>query len=158
MVITGPLNVANTRITGFNLLSKMSAIAALAGVHGGNETDIQTLASGLRVAPEGITANNLNLIVPALGTLTGAGTIGANNALDFKMVAKLVHGGGLLGGISSLSTLGRSQGELPFMIKGTTSNPIFVPDVGKAIGNSVTAPAQGVGGLLNGLFGKKKNQ
>ena len=65
---------------------------------------------------------------------------------------------GLGGGISSLSTLGRSQGELPFMIKGTTSNPIFVPDVGKAIGNSVTAPAQGVGGLLNGLFGKKKNQ
>lgn len=158
LVITGPLNVANTRITGFNLLSKMSAIAALAGVHGGNETDIQTLASGLRVAPEGIRADNLNLIVPALGTLTGTGTIGANNALDFKMVAKLVHGGGLLGGISALSTLGRSQGELPFMIKGTTSNPIFVPDVGKAIGNSVTAPAQGVGGLLNGLFGKKNKQ
>ena len=158
LVITGPLNVANTRLTGFNLLSKMSAIAALAGVHGGNETDIQTLASGLRVAPEGIRADNLNLIVPALGTLTGAGTIGANNALDFKMVAKLVHGGGLLGGISALSTLGRSQGELPFMIKGTTSNPIFVPDVGKAIGNSVTAPAQGVGGLLNGLFGKKNKQ
>jgi len=156
MIITGPLNVANTRLAGFNLLSKMSAIAALAGVHGGNETDIQTLASGLRVAPEGIQASNLNLIVPALGTLTGNGTIGANNALDFKMVAKLIHGGGLLGGISTLSTLGHSQGELPFMIKGTTSNPIFVPDVGKAIGSTVTAPAQGVGGLLNGLFGHKK--
>lgn len=156
LVITGPLNVANTRLTGFNLLSKMSAIAALAGVRGGNETDIQTLASGLRVAPEGIQASNLNLIVPALGTLTGNGTIGASNALDFKMVAKLAHGGGLLGGLSTLSTLGRSQGELPFMIKGTTSNPVFVPDVGKAIGSSVTAPAQGVGGLLNGLFGKKK--
>lgn len=156
LVITGPLNVANTRLAGFNLLSKMSAVAALAGVRGGNETDIQTLASGLRVAPEGIQASNLNLVVPALGTLTGSGTIGANNALDFKMLAKLVHGGGLLGGLSTISTLGHSQGELPFMIKGTTSNPVFVPDVGKAIGSSVTAPAQGVGGLLNGLFGHKK--
>jgi len=70
----------------------------------------------------------------------------------------LANGGGALGAFSALSTLGKSKGALPFMIQGTTANPIFVPDVGKAIGNSVTAPAQGVGGLLNGLFGHKQQQ
>ena len=135
----------------------MAAFAALAGVHGGNETDIQTLSSNLRIAPDGIRADNLDLIVPALGAITGAGTIGANNALNFKMLAKLNNGGGLLGGLSNLSTLGRSKGELPFLIQGTTANPIFIPNVGKAIGSTVTAPAQGVGGILGGLFGKKKN-
>ena len=158
LVITGPVNLANTRLAGFNIASKMAAIAALAGVRGGNETDIQMLASNLRIAPEGIHADNLNLILPALGQLTGSGTIGNNNALDFHMLAKLANGGGALGAFSALSTLGKSKGALPFMIQGTTANPIFVPDVGKAIGNSVTAPAQGVGGLLNGLFGHKQQQ
>ena len=157
LVVTGPLNVANTRLAGFSFASKMAAFAALAGVHGGNETDIQTLSSNLRIAPDGIRADNLDLIVPALGAITGAGTIGANNALNFKMLAKLNNGGGLLGGLSNLSTLGRSKGELPFLIQGTTANPIFIPNVGKAIGSTVTAPAQGVGGILGGLFGKKKN-
>jgi AsmA protein len=156
LVITGPLGVSNTRLAGFNLASKMSAIAALAGVHGGNETDIQTLASNLRVAPEGIHADNLQLILPALGQISGSGNIGANNALDFHMLAKLAHGGGALGALSAFSTLGQSKGAIPFTIKGTTSNPIFIPDVGKAIGSSVTAPAQGVGGLFNGLFGHKQ--
>lgn len=156
LVVTGPLSVNNTRLAGFNLASKMSAIAALAGIRGGNETDIQTLASNLRVAPEGIHADNLQLILPALGQITGSGTIGSNNALDFHMLAKLAHGGGALGALSAFSTLGQSKGAIPFTIQGTTANPIFIPDVGKAIGNSVTAPAQGVGGLFNGLFGHKQ--
>jgi AsmA protein len=156
-VVTGPLNVSNTRLAGFNLGSKLSAVAALAGVRTGNDTDIQTLSSVLRVAPEGIRAENLNLIVPALGAVTGNGTIGANNALDFRMMAKLAHGGGLLGGLSQFSTLGHSQGEIPFRIQGTTSNPMFIPDVGKALANTVTAPGQTVGGFL-GMFKKKPKQ
>jgi AsmA protein len=157
LVVTGPLNVSNTRLAGFNLGSKLSAVAALAGVRTGNDTDIQTLSSVLRVAPEGIRAENLNLIVPALGAVTGNGTIGANNALDFRMMAKLAHGGGLLGGLSQFSTLGHSQGEIPFRIQGTTSNPMFIPDVGKALANTVTAPGQTVGGFL-GMFKKKPKQ
>lgn len=156
LVITGPVGLSNTRLAGFNLASKMSAIAALAGIRGGNETDIQTLASNLRVAPEGIHADNLQLILPALGQISGSGTIGSNNALDFHMLAKLAHGGGALGALSAFSTLGQSKGAIPFTIQGTTANPIFIPDVGKALGNSVTAPAQGVGGLFNGLFGHKQ--
>jgi hypothetical protein len=42
------------------------------------------------------------------------------------------------------------------LIQGTTSNPIFLPDVANALGQSVTAPAKGVGGILGGIFGQKK--
>ncbi|HXE91723.1 MAG TPA: AsmA family protein [Terriglobales bacterium] len=157
LVISGPLNVSATRLAGFDLGSKMGALAAFSGMRTGSTTEIQTLSSGLRVAPDGIRADNINLVAPALGTVTGAGTIGANNSLNFRMVAKLAQGGGLAGGLSTLSTFGQSKGTIPFMIQGTTSNPIFVPDVAGAMGQTVGAPVTGAEGIL-GLFGKKKKQ
>jgi len=156
LVTTGPINVANTKLTGFNLGEKMKGIAALAGINTGSETVIQQLSSTLRVAPEGIQASNLNLILPQIGAVTGNGTVGANNGLNFKMLAKLNHGGGVMGGLSQLTTLGQSKGQLPFLIQWTTSHPAFLPDVANAMGQTITAPAKGVGGILGGIFGQKK--
>jgi AsmA protein len=156
LVTTGPINVANTKLTGFNLGEKMKGIAALAGINTGSETLIQQLSSTLRVAPEGIQASNLNLILPQIGAVTGNGTVGSNNGLNFKMLAKLNNGGGLVGGLSQITSLGQSKGQLPFLIQGTTSNPVFLPDVANAMGQTITAPAKGVGGILGGLFGQKK--
>jgi AsmA protein len=155
LVTTGPVNIANTKLAGFNLGSKMSAMSALAGVKTGADTVIETMSSQLRVGPEGIRADNLKVVVPSVGTVTGAGTISSGNALNFKMQAKLAGGGGLAGGMSALSTLGQSKGAIPFLVQGTTSNPVFLPDVAGAMGNTAKAPVQGVGGLM-GLFGKKK--
>ncbi len=157
LVTSGPVNVSNTTLTGFNLASKMSAISALAGIKGGTDTAIQTLSSNLHVSPEGIRTDNLNVVVPSIGTVTGAGTIGANNALNYKMNAKL-NSGGMLGGVSQIASFGQAKGTIPFLIQGTTSNPVFVPNVAGAMGNTVTAPAQGLGGVFGGLFGKKKTQ
>ncbi len=156
LVITGPVNVSNTKLAGFNLGSKMAALAAFSGVKTGSDTFIETLSSQLRVGPEGIRADKLNIVVPSIGTVTGDGTIGSNSALNFKMLARLSGGGGALGGLSTLSSLGQSKGALPFFIQGTTSNPIFVPDVAAAVTQTVTAPVEGIGGVLGGLFGKKK--
>ena len=159
LVTTGPINVANTKLTGFNLGEKMKGIAALAGLNTGSETVIQQLSSTLRVAPEGIQASNLNLILPQIGAVTGNGTVGANNGLNFKMLAKLNNGGGVMGGLSQITSLGQSKGQLPFLIQGTTANPVFLPDVANAMGQTLTAPAKGakgVGGLLGGFFGQKK--
>ena len=165
LVTTGPLNISNARLTGFNLASKMSALSALSGIKtGGAETLIETFSSNLRVAPEGLRADNVTLVLPQIGTLTGAGTVGASNALNFKMLAKLTGGGaGVMGKLASLNALGgQSKNGIPFLIKGTTSNPIFVPDVAGAMGSNLAAPSRTMtspkdaGGLLEGLFGKKK--
>jgi AsmA protein len=159
LVTSGPVNVTNTKVQGFNLKQRASAVSALAGMPSGSDLLIQLLNSKLRVAPEGIRADDLQLVLPNVGTLLGAGTIGANNSLNFKMKARLANGGGLLGVGSAISTLGQSKGEIPFLIQGTTASPVFVPDVAGALTNTAKAPVQsveGIGGALGGLFGKKK--
>jgi AsmA protein len=159
LVTSGPIHVVNTKLNGFNLKSRASALSALAGMPSASDLVIQALNSKLRVAPEGIRADGIQMVLPGVGTMTGDGVIGSNNSLDFKMRAKLEGGGGLIGGMSTLSSLGQSGGEIPFMIKGTTSNPVFVPDVAAAMGNTMKAPVQGVqgvGGIFGGMFGKKK--
>jgi AsmA protein len=149
LVTTGSVGLFNGKLAGFDLGSKMSAISALAGLKTGQDLVIDQLTTNLRMAPEGLRADNFNAIVPALGTLLGAGTVDAKNNLDFKMVATLSKGlgggtsapasaaggvagalGGLLGKTSGGGTTTASQGlRIPFLIQGTTSDPKFVPDV-----------------------------
>ncbi len=157
LVTSGPINVSNTTLAGYNLASKMSAISALAGMRGGSDTTIQTLSSNLHVSPEGIRTDNLNIVVPSIGTVTGSGTISPSNALNYKMTAKL-SSGGMLGGVSQIASFGQAKGTVPVLVQGTTSNPVFIPNVAGAMGNTVAAPAEGLGGVLGGLFGKKKSQ
>lgn len=156
LVTTGQLDLANVKLAGFNLGSKMSAIAALAGIRTSSDTMIQAASSKLRIAPEGIRADGLSILVPELGTVTGAGTVGANNALNFRMAAKLNSNASLVGGLTKIAGLGQVNKPIPFLVQGTTANPVFVPDVGGMVGNTVTAPAEGLGGIFSGLFGKKK--
>jgi AsmA protein len=170
LVTTGPIDISNARLKGFDLGSKLSSVAKLAGVKTGGDTLIQTLSSQLQVAPEGIKADSLNLIVANLGSLTGAGTIGANNQLNFKMLAKFAHSGNTIAGIANRIGLGSAEEGIPFLVQGTTSNPVFVPDVGAALARGkITSPLsnpndpnaqqkKGLGGLLNGILGKKKPQ
>ena len=95
---TGDLKVSNARLTGFDLASKMSAISALSGTQTGSDTSIQNLSTDARVAPDGVRTQNINLTVPALGTVTGNGTISPAGGLDYKMNASLSGGGLSRGG------------------------------------------------------------
>jgi AsmA protein len=161
LVTSGPIDIANSKLAGFNLKSRASGIGALAGIPSGSDLLIQALDSKVRVAPDGIRADNLQLVVPSVGTLTGDGTIGANNSLNFKMKAKLTNGGGAVGQLANLTNLGQAKGEIPFLIQGTTQNPVFLPDVAGMVGNSFKAPiqgTQGIGNIIGGLFGKKKGK
>ena len=93
-------------------------------------------------------------MIPALGTVTGAGTVSPNNALDFKMVANL---GGISGGLTKVAGLG--SGGIPVTIGGTTSNPTFLPDMKGMIGHELKGLVPTKGNPLGGLgtmFGKKK--
>lgn len=129
LVTTGTIRLENSSLANFDLGSKLSAISQLAGKKTGNDTTIQNFSSDVRVAPEGTQANNINLTVPSIGVLTGAGTVSPANELAFKMNAAL---GGL---------------GIPFDIEGTTSDPKFVPDV-KGMAK----------GLLKGVLGGQGNQ
>jgi AsmA protein len=152
LVSTGSVKMENTQLANFNLGEKMgAAISALSGKNTGNDTTIQNFSSDVKMSPAGTEANNVNLTVPAIGVLTGAGTVSPSNELAFKMKAD-VQGTGI-----------------PFGITGTTSNPKFTPDVkGIATGllqgylnNQGKGNNQQQQNPINnviGLFGKKKPQ
>ena len=159
LVTTGNINLENAKLAGFDLGSKMSALSAFSGVGKGADTSIQKLTSDVRVAPEGIQTTNMDLVMPAIGEMTGGGTVGADSSLNFKMRASLNGAGSVLGGKSGGKT------TIPFAIQGTTSDPKFIPDVagmagalGSQLGSSLQGGqgAQGVANTLGGLLGKKK--
>jgi AsmA protein len=165
LVITGPVKLANTKLAGFDLTSKLSEISKFTG-GGQNSTDtsIQNFSTDVRVAPEGINTQNVNLTVPAIGVITGTGTISPQNALNYTMKATL--SGGAISGLTQLAGLGGKGAALPFFIQGTTADPKFVPDVKgmlsnqlgnlKGLGQGQQNPANSIVNGLSGLFGKKK--
>src|SRR5580765_6751332 len=148
LVSAGSVKMENTQLANFNLGEKMAAISALTGKNTGNDTSIQNFSSDVKMSPAGTEANNVNLTIPAIGVLTGAGTVSPSNQLAFKMKADV-------------------QGTaIPFGIGGTTSDPKFTPDV-KGIATGLLQGAlsnQGKGNnqqqnpinSVMGLFGKKK--
>jgi AsmA protein len=161
LVTTGPVKLSNAKLAGFDLGAKMGVLSSFAGIPKGADTVIQTLSTNVRVAPEGIQATNFDLVVPAIGAVTGGGTVAANQALDFKMVAHLTSSSNPIGSLASLTGGGKgNSGGIPFKIQGTSSNPTFIPDVGgmaAGIAKNVTpADVNNIGKQLGGLFGKKK--
>ncbi|HUC42154.1 MAG TPA: AsmA family protein [Candidatus Micrarchaeaceae archaeon] len=178
LVIEGPVKISDAKLSGFSMGSKLSALQAFTGhTGGGSDTEIQTLSTNLRVDPSGTQAQNLNLVVPSIGSMTGGGTVSPAGQLDFKMVAQLAGIGGALSGVSSglgilgggSSSGGKQSSGIPFMIRGTTSDPIFIPDtsaiaksaitggLGNALGNSKGGTAGAAAGALGGLLGRRRN-
>ena len=163
LVITGPASINGAKLTGFNMGSKLGPVLALTGLQPSADTLIQTFSSGLRVAPEGIRADNIVLNVPSLGDVTGNGVIGSNQALDFKMLLKPASGtAGMLGQVNQI--LGQSGAKgIPFLIQGTANDPRFLPALGGTAGQFLQGGQgqdqnQGLGGVLGGLLGGKKKK
>jgi AsmA protein len=168
MVIAGPMKLANTKLVGFDMGSKLSAISALSGAKTGPDTTIQNFSSDVHYSPNGIQTQNVNLVIPAIGTITGNGSVSPQNALDYKMTAAL--NGAMVSEVSKMAGVSANGATIPFFIQGTASNPKFVPDVKAMVSSQVTnelnkrlgiqtpggQDTQGLVNSLSGLFGKKK--
>ena len=156
LVATGTVRLNDSSLAGFNLGSKLSAIPGIGSKESGNDTKIQNLSSDVRYAPDGTKLDKLDVVVPAIGTVTGAGTISPNNDLDFNLIANL--SGAVGGGLTKVAGMGK--GGVPVKVGGTMSNPTFAPDVKGMLGNNLKGLIPGGKsnpvGNLGGLFGKKK--
>jgi AsmA protein len=165
LVTTGNVGLLDGKLAGFDLGSKLSAISSLTGVKTGQDLVIQKLTSNLRMAPDGLKADNFDAVVPAVGSMVGAGTIDSKNQLDFKMAATLTDvlgeaaspvsaAGGILGKALGGGGGGCKKGTtVPFQITGTTSEPRFVPDVGGLAAGMLKSQLGCVGGLAGGAAG-----
>jgi AsmA protein len=165
LATTGSLSLDHTRLTGFDLGSKMAVIEMLAGIKRSPNTDIEAFSANVATNPESTSINALTLVAPAIGELTGAGVISANHALDFKMNVTLHTSGYVMAAVGH-----KGDTSVPFLVQGTSSNPVFKPDM-KSIAstelksiasgelNKLGAPnAERAVGVLQGLLGGKKKQ
>lgn len=161
LVTTGNVGVFAAKLTGFDLGSKLSAISALGGVKTGKDLEIQKLTTNLRMAPDGLKADNFLAVVPSFGNLAGAGTIDSRNNLDFKMAATLTNAlgrvsspvsgaAGMLGKVTGGGSDCKSGTTVPFTIQDTTADPKFVPDVGCPAAGMVKSQLGCVGGVASG--------
>jgi AsmA protein len=177
LVTTGDTGIFNGKLAGFDLGSKMKEVASLAGIKSTKDLDIEKITSNLRIAPDGIRADNFLAVLPTIGNLTGAGTIDSRNALDFKMIATLTtetsaagatgtgggsSGSGGLGGL--LSKVTGASGDcnsglkVPFQIQGTTAEPKFIPDVGGAAASLFKSELGCLGGGSSSASGQQQKK
>lgn len=183
LITTGQVGLTNAKLANFDLGSRMRDIAALAGVKTGKDLVIQKLTANLKMSPTGLEVDHFLMLVPAMGALLGGGKIDAKNNLDFAMAAKLATPSTAGGAASPMAVgailLGALQGSgggcgstgIPFLVRGTTSDPKFIPDVGGLATNMLKSQLGCAAGLAPGrqqnqpqnpvnaimsLFGKKK--
>lgn len=124
LVTTGSINVDDARLNNFDLGSKMKTIQQLAGIQAEPRTTIQALSANVAASPEGTSVRDIHVVAPAVGELTGAGTISPEHALNFQMRATVKASSNILTAIGQ-----KGDVTIPFSITGTSSDPSFRPDV-----------------------------
>jgi AsmA protein len=135
--ISGPVEVDNTRLAGFDLSSKIGGLKPVSGSQGG--TQIQTVRANVNSSSQGTRIDNLYASVPQLGTATGAGTVSPQGALNFQLVAKINTNSGALSGLTSVGgVLGQAVSTaaadgIPVHITGTTANPVIQADLNQLL-------------------------
>jgi AsmA protein len=133
LVIAGQVAAANTRLTGFDIGSKIHGIAALSGVKTGETTEFEKLHASLHITNSGVAVSKIDAVIPAMGELSGSGTISAADQLDFNLLAKVPSATGIgklgVGLLSMLNGSGSASG-VPLRVTGTPDDPYITADVG----------------------------
>lgn len=135
--ITGPVEIDNTTLQGFDIGSKIQGLNLFKS---GGGTQIQTLRATVDSSPQSTQINSIYGNLPQIGSATGSGTVAPSGALDFKLVATLSSNNavgsvanqaanavsGLVGGFlhpnAKPASTNTSRG-IPVTITGTASSP-----------------------------------
>ncbi|HXW89800.1 MAG TPA: AsmA family protein [Terriglobales bacterium] len=127
LLTTGKAEVDNARLEGFDLGSKLASIPGLSRLQAGTNLGIATLSSQFRISPEATQISNLKSELSGIGSVTGGGDIDAANRLQFEMVAHLTPLTRVVAPVCKLCRM--MTNDIPFKVEGTTSHPIFLPDL-----------------------------
>ncbi|MDR1728782.1 MAG: AsmA family protein [Acidobacteriota bacterium] len=158
LTMDGAVAVAETRLAGFDLGGKLAPVAKAAGLKSNPDTLIEKLGAGLRWTAQGVAVNDIQLVMPDLGELSGAGTISPRQELDFAMRATVRPAGGDVAAL----TQGRAI-QVTFFVQGDASDPKFIPDYKDAVrsilgsvfpgkGESSGDGGKGLTDALKGIF------
>jgi AsmA protein len=136
--IAGPVDARSTELVGFDIGSKIHGIAALSGLKTGDTTAIEKLRFDLKIMNSEIQVENIQGVLPAMGELSGSGTVSPANELDFKVTLNATTAQGIgKAGVSLLTKMNDSAGAgkkvakgVPLLVAGTASEPVITADVG----------------------------
>jgi AsmA protein len=161
LVVTGPVELQNAHLVGFDLGSKIAGVASLSGVQTGSTTTVQDMKFNLQATNAGIQVKNIDGTILGLGRSTGSGTVSAKGALSFRLIAHVANarGAGKLGVdlMTRMNQFGKSASEkqaaqgVPMLVTGTASDPVITADVGGLMHRNAST----VVGKFKRLFGKK---
>jgi AsmA protein len=137
LVISGPIALDNTRLVGFDIGSKIHGIAALSGLKTGDTTNIEKLRVDVHITNASVVVDKIDAVIPAVGELTGSGTVSSADQLDFNLVAKIDSaqgirrvGAGLLTKLNSSGETSKNTAGVPLRVIGTPGDPNITADVG----------------------------
>ncbi len=160
--ITGPVELDNSQLAGFDLGGRIQGINPLGGTGGG--TEIQKLSADVNQSPQGTRFTNIDAEIPKIGSATGEGTVSPSEELNFQLSAKIAALSAVGGAVSSLfgkgsSSSSSSGGGIPLTVTGTASSPSIHADMGKMLKNAVGGIAgksgtQNPAKTLKGLLGR----
>jgi AsmA protein len=85
--LSGPVQLENTRLAGFDLGSKIEGLNRLGGT--GNVTEIRVLKANVNSSPQATRLTEIYGEMPQVGTASGEGTIAPSGEIDFHLTAKL---------------------------------------------------------------------
>ena len=161
LAITGPVELQNAQLVGYDLGSKIQGIAALGGVKTGSTTTIQTMKFNLQASNAGIQVKNIDGSILGMGRSTGSGTVSPSGALSFRLVAHVTnaHGAGKVGVglMTKMNQFGKSASDkeaaqgVPMLVTGTATDPVITADVSGLMHRNAST----VVGKMKHLFGKK---
>ena len=79
LVVAGPVNMQNAKLASIQFEIEAGSAVVIYRAGGGpgssSDTEIQTLSATTHYDPTGTKIDNLNLVVPTIGTVTGSGTM-----------------------------------------------------------------------------------
>jgi AsmA protein len=157
-VASGPVQVANSTLAGFNLGQQLGSVAGFAGKEASSpDTHFSSLVFDLKASLAGFELNSMDMQIPSVGEAKGAGTISPDRLLDFKLTA--YPSSGVAGKLTKMASSGGGAQGVPVTVTGTVEKPILTADAGSGA-HMAGAAAKGVASStahsIGKIFGKKQ--
>jgi AsmA protein len=156
--LSGSVQVANSKLAGFNLGAQLGSAAGFAGKTASSpDTFFSTFVFDLTATRAGFQLNNIHLQIPDVADATGSGTMSPDRVLNLKLTAQ--PSSGVAGTLTKMAASGgESSKGVPVAITGTLEKPVIVADVSSGAsmaGAAAKGAASSAAHSIGKFFGKK---
>jgi AsmA protein len=155
--LSGSVQVANSKLAGFNLGAQLGSAAGFAGKTASSpDTFFSTFDFGLTATRAGFQLNNIHLQIPDVADATGSGTMTPDRVLDLKLHA--FPSSGMAGTLTKMAAAGGKHDGVPVTVTGTLDKPVIVADVSAGTsmaGAAAKGAASSAAHSIGKFFGKK---